>query len=122
MMQLESTVIFIPPVFSAHGMFGTEQFLETSKKTENANHKIFQAFGLLVSCSNHLSEDNIPNPYISHHDCRGDDHFNLKVFDGRYKMLISSPQNVKISTTAGKAVVAGAYGVAIIRRRNSINE
>ena len=94
------------------------RFFETGINTNYAHHEYAQAYGEVVSCFRHFSKTDILQPYISQHDFRRDENFNLYVFDIRYREHFSNSKNVKnefnFRTAAGHGVAVGAIGYALI--------
>ena len=107
-----------PHVISAQCLIGIERFPVTGKNTDYTNHKNSQAYGELLSRFRNLHKYNFLQPYISQHDFRRDENFNLHVFDIPYQKHFCSPQNVekeiRFSTASGHGVAAGKTGYTLI--------
>ena len=107
------------PVISAQVVIGTEKYPDSGNLLNYNDDDYSQGYGQCKEAIRALTEDNIPQPYISEDDFisskdGNDVVYNIHCFDIRYKKTFENAQPVNADFNFSANILARVYGYTLV--------
>ena len=112
--NLNNDTFYRPLVTSAQCIIGTEKYPDSGILLNYNDDDYSQGYGQIKEAFKALTKDNILQPYISEHDFRSSNGYNIYAFDIRYQKNFESSQPIKVEFKFDGVVPAGIYGYALV--------